>query len=305
MSAFDRSEGEGAFDAFANRVEAAIRRKPVSEVVARRARKRAEAMAEAAAWRARVAAATKTPRAAYRRRDWSAVGMNVLGLIAVLVFMATWALIAIMGGLWGVLLGWLPASILASFCVRAWPLVLAVVVIAAFGIAAVVRQNAAPQRAPEQAETVTFDDLIPAHPQQGGQASAAPPVAQDAAAAPPAVQPVAAVQDAAAAAGPAAPVAVHDASWSNHDERVAAAVRGAPLVDGTSSELNALVEECPSHRIAGAPATGFVCEPLSAPGTTATPAGRDAAATAGPSVVTPNASSPVPETSGPTQIAQR
>lgn len=47
-AAVDRSEGEGAFDAFANRVEAAIRRVPVSEVLAERARIRAEAAARRA-----------------------------------------------------------------------------------------------------------------------------------------------------------------------------------------------------------------------------------------------------------------
>lgn len=60
--AVDRSEGEGVFDAFANRVEATIRRIPVSELVAERAR----IQAEAAARRARSAA--ETSRAALARR---------------------------------------------------------------------------------------------------------------------------------------------------------------------------------------------------------------------------------------------
>ena len=54
-------------------------------------------------------------------RGWSRAGLSARGYVAAMAFLVSWALIGLMGGLWGVLLGWLPATIIANICAWAWP----------------------------------------------------------------------------------------------------------------------------------------------------------------------------------------
>lgn len=173
-------------------------------------------------------------------------GLYVGRIIGGLVFMVTWGLTAIMGGLWGMLLGWLPAAILAVFCIYAWPLVLGVVVIAAIGLVVILKNASAPQ--PAAAPYAGIATSVAQAPAQDAPAVQSSPVAQDASSAVPAAK-----------ADPASPEPVHAFQAATFDAGVAQVFQGVPLRNANASELNALAEVCPSGTVAFDQNDGAVC----------------------------------------------
>lgn len=338
MSATKLSGIEQAFEAFVDRVEGAIRRMPASEVAAERERVRAELIAR------HFSVMAKAPNVPRRRPDWSRLGLNVAGLVAVLVFIAVWALTALMGGLWGFLLGWLPASIIARFCFYAWPLVLAVVVIAGFGVAAVVKQSTAPAPAADP-----YDAVSTPAPAVQASAQAAPADASSSAAGPwvdyapaPAATPAAQVAAAAppTASEPPAPAAPPPAAapslrnytftYGNGETVVVqaadpysgialasqryAAEHGVPLPLNTPDPTKAHKPISPQELdalVAACPTHTFVYDSATdglvcpSPAYPGAPVAAPPNAQSAPEAPAPNVSAPVPAASDNLQVARR